>query len=147
MIEGLASVDKSIDPNDYLHGVLRDDKATLLACRPPASQGKDALAAKFIPARRQAVVAGGGRPAEAAAHLLRAAAAANQNPTVGNLRWIGSNRSPGMDRGRHGPGLRAAATPFCGSACKTKGTNLIPVRALGQWIADRFAGVPAVGNC
>jgi pimeloyl-ACP methyl ester carboxylesterase len=38
VVDGLASVDKAIDPNDYLHGVLRDEKATLLACRPPASQ-------------------------------------------------------------------------------------------------------------
>ncbi len=41
----------------------------------------------------------------------------------------------------------ARATPFCGSAWKAKGTNLIPGALLGQWIADRFAGVPAVGNC
>src|SRR5262249_35222509 len=47
VIEGLAAVDKSIEPNDYLHGVLRDEETTLLACRPPASQGKDALASKF----------------------------------------------------------------------------------------------------
>src|SRR6478736_4749297 len=47
VIEGLAAVDKSINTNDYLQGVLRDDEKTLLACLPPASAGKEALASRF----------------------------------------------------------------------------------------------------
>ena len=112
VIEGLASVDKAIDPNDYLHGVLRDDERDVARLPTAGLPRQGRPGCQVHPGRRQAVVAGRGRPAEAAAHLLRAAAAANQNPTVGNLRWIGSNRSPGMDRGRHGPGLRAGRHHF-----------------------------------
>src|SRR5258708_21446227 len=50
VVTGLAAVDKSIRPNDYLHGELHDDATVFLACHPPASDHRAELAAKIHPA-------------------------------------------------------------------------------------------------
>jgi hypothetical protein len=135
VIEGLASVDKAIDPNDYLHGVLRDDKATLLACRQPASQRKDALAAKFIPADSKP-------SSPAAADRLRQRLTSYALPQPKSRCWQSTvdRIKPFPRNGPRSPWVGPALWPttFCGSACKTKGTNLIPVRpwASGSPIAS-----------
>jgi pimeloyl-ACP methyl ester carboxylesterase len=146
VIEGLASVDKTIDPNDYLHGVLRDDKATLLACRPPASQHKDALAAKFIPSDAKP-------SSPAAADRLRQrlnSYALPQQPTKIPLLAIygGSDQTVPPEWTEVAMGRACAlGDTILRIRLQDQGHKLDPGAPLGQWIADRFAGVPAVGNC
>jgi hypothetical protein len=146
VIEGLASVDKTIDPNDYLHGVLRDDKATLLACRPPASQRKDALAAKFIPSDAKP-------SSPAAADRLRqrlTSYALPQQPTKIPLLAIygGSDQTVPPEWTEVAMGRACAlGDTILRIRLQDQGHKLDPGAPLGQWIADRFAGVPAVGNC
>jgi pimeloyl-ACP methyl ester carboxylesterase len=146
VIEGLASVDKAIDPNDYLHGVLRDDKATLLACRPPASQGKDALAAKFAPADAEP-----SSPAAADRLSQRLSSyALPQQPTKIPLLAIygGSDQTVPPEWTEVAMGRACAlGDTILRIRLQDQGHKLDPGAALGQWIADRFAGVPAVGNC
>ena len=146
VIEGLAAVDKSIDPNDYLHGVLRDEKATLLACLPPASQGKEALAGKFN--RSDA------KPSSAAAaEELRerlTSYALPQQPTKIPLLAIygGSDQTVPPEWTEVAMGRACAhGDTILRIRMDGQGHKLDPGAFLGQWIADRFAGVPAVGNC
>jgi dienelactone hydrolase len=146
VIEGLATVDKSIDPNDYLHGVLRDDEATLLACRPPASAGKEALAGKFTGSDAKPSSA-------AAADRLRqrlASYALPQQPTKIPLLAIygGSDQTVPPEWTEVAMGRACALRDtVLRIRMEGQGHELDPGALLGQWIADRFAGVPAVGNC
>ena len=146
VIEGLAAVDKSIDPNDYLHGVLRDDEATLLACLPPASQGKEALASKFT--------ASDAKPSSAAAaDRLRerlTSYALPQQPTKIPLLVVygGSDQTVPPEWTEVAMGRACALRDtVLRIRMEGQGHELDPGAQLGQWIADRFAGVPAIGNC
>jgi pimeloyl-ACP methyl ester carboxylesterase len=146
VIEGLAAVDKSIDPNDYLHGVLRDDEKTLLACLPPASQGKEALAGKFKGSDAKPSSA-------AAADRLRerlTSYALPQQPTRIPLLAIygGSDQTVPPEWTEVAMGRACArGDTILRIRMEGQGHKLDPGALLGQWIADRFAGVPAVGNC
>jgi pimeloyl-ACP methyl ester carboxylesterase len=146
VIEGLAAVDKSIDPNDYLHGVLRDDEKTLLACLPPASEGKEALASKFN--------GSDAKPSSAdAADRLRerlTSYALPQQPTKIPLLAIygGSDQTVPPEWTEVAMGRACArGDTILRIRMEGQGHKLDPGALLGQWIADRFAGVPAVGNC
>src|SRR6201991_2133436 len=146
VIEGLAAVDKSIDPNDFLHGVLRDEKTTLLACRPPASQAKDALASKFNPADAKPSSAAA---AERLRELLTSYALPQQPTKIPLLAIYG-----GADQTVPPEWTEVAMGRACARGdtilrirMEGQGHKLDPGALLGQWIADRFAGVPAVGNC
>jgi pimeloyl-ACP methyl ester carboxylesterase len=146
VIEGLAAVDESIDPNDYLRGVLRDDEKTLLACLPPASQGKDALAGKFNPSDAEPASA-------AAADRLRerlTSYALPQQPTKIPLLAIygGADQTVPPEWTEVAMGrVCALGDTILRIRMEGQGHKLDPGALLGQWIADRFAGVPAVGNC
>ncbi len=146
VIEGLAAVDKSINPNDYLHGVLRDDEATLLACKPPASQGKNALASKFNSSDAKPSSA-------AAADRLRerlTSYALPQQPAKIPLLAIygGSDQTVPPEWTEVAMGRACArGDTILRIRIEGQGHKLDPGAQLGQWIADRFAGVPAVGNC
>jgi pimeloyl-ACP methyl ester carboxylesterase len=146
VIEGLATVDKSIDPNDYLHGVLRDDEATLLACRPPASAGKETLGSKFTGSDAKPSSA-------AAADRLRqrlASYALPQQPTKIPLLAIygGSDQTVPPEWTEIAMGRACALRDtVLRIRMEGQGHELDPGALLGQWITDRFAGVPAVGNC
>ncbi len=146
VIEGLAAVDKSINPNDYLHGVLRDDEKTLLACLPPASAGKEALASKFN--------GSDAKPSSAeAADRLRdrlTSYALPQQPTKIPLLAIygGSDQTVPPEWTEVAMGRACArGDTILRIRMEGQGHKLDPGALLGQWIADRFAGVPAVGNC
>lgn len=146
VIEGLAAVDKSIDPNDYLHGVLREDEKTLLACLPPASQGKDALASKFKGSDAKP------SSASAADRLTRrlTSYALPQQPTKIPLLAIygGSDQTVLPEWTEVAMGRACAlGDTLLRIRMEGQGHKLDPGAPLGQWIADRFAGVPAVGNC
>lgn len=146
VIEGLAAVDKSIDPNDYLHGVLRDAEATLLACRPPASEGKNTLASRFQ--------GSDAKPSSAAAgDLLRrrlTSYALPQQPTKIPLLVIygGSDQTVPPEWTEVAMGRACAlGDTILRIRMEGQGHKLDPGALLGQWIADRFAGIPAVSNC
>ncbi len=146
VIEGLAAVDKSIDPNDYLHGVLRDDEKTLLACLPPASEGKKALASKFNGSDAKP-------SSSAAADRLRerlASYALPHQPTKIPLLAIygGSDQTVPPEWTEVAMGRACArGDTILRIRIEGQGHKLDPGALLGQWIADRFAGVPATGNC
>jgi pimeloyl-ACP methyl ester carboxylesterase len=146
VIEGLAAVDKSIDPNDYLHGVLREEEATLLACRAPASEGKEALAGKFTGADAKPSSA-------AAADRLRqrlTSYALPQQPTKIPLLVVygGSDQTVPPEWTEVAMGRACALRDtVLRIRMEGQGHELDPGALLGQWITDRFAGVPAVGNC
>lgn len=146
VIEGLSAADKAIEPDDYLHGVLKDDKDTLLACKPPASQGKDALAAKFTPADAKP-------SSTAAADRLRdllSAYALPQQPTQVPLLAIygGADQTVPPEWTEVAMGRACAlGDNILRIRIDGQGHKLDPGAQLGDWIADRFAGKPAVGNC
>jgi pimeloyl-ACP methyl ester carboxylesterase len=146
VIEGLASVDKTIEPKDYLHGVLSDDEATLLACRPPASAGKDALAAKFSPADAKP----SSQPAADRLTQRLTSYALPQQPTKIPLLAIygGADQTVPPEWTEVAMGRACAlGDTIMRVRMEGQGHKLDPGALLGQWIADRFAGVPAVGNC
>lgn len=146
VIEGLASVDKTIDPKDYLHGVLSDEESTLLACRPPASAGKEALAGKFTGADAKP-------SSQAVADRLRerlTSYALPQQPTKIPLLAIygGSDQTVPPEWTEVAMGRACArGDTILRVRMEGQGHKLDPGALLGQWIADRFASVPAVGNC
>jgi pimeloyl-ACP methyl ester carboxylesterase len=146
VIEGLAAVDKSIKPDDYLHGVLRDDEATLLACQPPAAQTKAALAGKFNNSDAKPSSA-------AAADRLRerlTSYALPQQPTHIPLLVIygGADQTVPPEWTEVAMGRACArGDTILRIRMEGQGHKLDPGALLGQWIADRFASVPAVGNC
>ena len=146
VIEGLAAVDKAIDPNDYLHGVLRDEKKTLLACLPPASQGKGALAGRFTGSDAKP------SSAAAAARLRErlTSYALPQQPTKVPLLVVygGSDQTVPPEWTEVAMGRACArGDNVLRIRMEGQGHRLDPGAVLGQWIADRFDGVPAVGNC
>ena len=150
MIEGLAAVDKSINTNDYLHGVLRDDEKTLLACltagfggaRRPWRVRFNKARTPSRPRRR--------RPTGCGDRLT--SYALPQQPTKIPLLAIygGSDPRPFL---RNGPRSPWAGPVHRGDTIlrirmgRSKGTNWIRARCWASGSADRFAGVPAVGNC
>ena len=148
VIEGLAAVDKSIDPSDYLHGVLRDDEKTLLACLPPASAGKEALASKFNPSDAKPSSAEAADRCGSGSPPMRC-----HNSRPKSHCWR-STADPTRRFPRNGPrspwaGPAPAATPLCGSVWKGKGTNWIPARrwANGSRTASRAFLPSATADC
>jgi pimeloyl-ACP methyl ester carboxylesterase len=146
VVTGLAAVDKTINPDDYLHGKLRDDKDILLACRPPASQHKGELAGTLDRSDS--------RPASpaAAARLSRrlASYALPQRPTKTPLLVIygGSDATVPPEWTEVAMGRACAlGDTVMRVRMEGQGHTLDPGAPLGQWIADRFAGLPATGNC
>jgi dienelactone hydrolase len=146
VITGLAAVDKSIRPDDYLHGELHDDAAVILACHPPASDRRAALAAKFRPPDA--------RPssADAAQRLEQrlASYALPQQPTKTPLLAIygGADQTipPQWTEVAMGRGCALGDT-IMRIRMDNQGHTLDPGATLGRWQADRFADIPAAGNC
>lgn len=146
VVEGVAAVDKSIDPNDYLHGVLSDDKATLLSCQPSDAQSKDALARKFNASDAKASSL---QAADRLKQRLTSYALPQQPTDIPLLAVYG-----GADQTVPPEWTEVAMGRACGLGdtimrvrMEGQGHELDPGAVLGQWIADRFAGLPAVGNC
>jgi pimeloyl-ACP methyl ester carboxylesterase len=145
VIEGLAAVDKTIDPNDYLHGVLRDKKETLLACLPPASEGKEALAGSFTGSDAKSSAAASARLRERLTSY-----ALPQQPTKVPLLVIygGADQTVPPEWTEVAMGRACArGDNILRIRMEGQGHKLDPGAVLGQWIADRFNNLPAVGNC
>jgi dienelactone hydrolase len=146
LVTGLAAVDKSIHPDDYLHGELRDDTNVFLACHPPASDRRAELAARMQPAD--------GRPssAEAAQRLTQrlASYALPQQPTKTPLLAIygGADHTIPPEWTEVAMGRACAiGDTIMRIRMDDQGHTLDPGAPLGRWQADRFANVPATGNC
>lgn len=146
VVNGLAAVDDSIQPNDYLHGVMHDNQRIMLACKPPDSEQKSALADKLSGADAQP------SSPEAADRLRRRleAYALPQLPAEIPLMTVYGSADDtvppqwtelAMGRGcaLHDNVLRVRE--------EDQGHSLDPGAILGTWVSDRFAGVPAAGNC
>jgi dienelactone hydrolase len=146
VVTGLAAVDKSIDPNDYLHGEMRDDKSILLACRPPASARKGELA--------RTLNGSDARPSSsaAAARLSRRLASyalpqqATKTPLLSIYGGSDSTVLPEWTEVAMGRACALGDT-IMRIRMEGEGHTLDPGAALGQWLEDRFAGAPAPGNC
>ncbi|WP_036460670.1 lipase family protein [Mycobacterium sp. 141] len=146
IVTGLAGVDKSIKPDDYLHDALRDNRTTLIACRADSLNDKGELSS--------ALANSDTRPSSPAAAerlaSLLAAYALPQQPTQTPILAIYGGRDDTVP---------AAWTEVAmGRACalgdtimrvriEDAGHTLDPGAVLGQWLTDRFAGIPATGNC
>lgn len=146
VVTGLAAVDSSINPDDYLHGALRENRTALIACRSSSPNAKGELG--------QSLASADTRPSspEAADRLARllSAYALPQQPTQTPILAI---------YGGQDDTVPAAWTEVAmGRACalgdtvmrvrmEGEGHTLDPGATLGQWLSDRFAGLPATGNC
>lgn len=146
VVNGLAAVDHSIRPDDYLHDGIRDNQNILLSCRPPESAQKPGLVGQLKAANTAPAT-----PAAAAAlgDLLSAYALPHQSTLVPILVVYG-----GIDE----TVLPQWTEVAMGRACQLgdtvmrvrlddQGHTLDPGALLGTWVADRFAGIPADGNC
>jgi hypothetical protein len=146
LITGLAAVDKSILPDDYLHGELHDDATVFLACHPPASDHRAELAAKIHPSDA--------RPssAEAAQRLTvrLGSYALPQQPTKVPLLVVygGADRTVLPEWTEVAMGRACAlGDTIMRVRMDNQGHTLDPGAPLGRWQADRFADAPAAGNC
>jgi Secretory lipase len=146
IVRGLAAVDPSIHDDDYLHGALKDNEDTLLACRPPASTHKGELADQVALADTKPSTAAA---ADRLTQRLAAYALPQQPTTVPLLAIYG---------GADDTVLPEWTEVAMGRACALKdnvlrvrmegqGHTLDPGALLGDWVGARFAGSPAVGNC
>jgi dienelactone hydrolase len=146
VITGLAAVDKSIRPDDYLHGELHDDATIFIACHPPASDHRAELAAKFHPADA--------RPSSAAAAQRLTARLASyalpQQPTKIPLLAVygGADRTIPPEWTEVAMGRACAlGDTIMRIRMDNQGHTLDPGAPLGRWQADRFADAPATANC
>ncbi len=146
VITGLAAVDPSLKIDDYLHGVMLEQRETLIACSPDSAEHKTRLQATLTGA--DAVPSS----PEAADRLTRRLAdyALPQQPTRIPLLAIYG----GADEIVAPVWTESAITKGCALGdtvlrvrVEGQGHGLDPGVQLTSWIADRFAGVPAPSNC
>ena len=146
IVRGLAAVDHSINENDYLHGTIKDNENTLLACQPPASLHKGELAGQLAGAdTRPSTVAA----ADRLSHRLSQYALPQQPTTVPVLVVYGGADETVLPQWTEVAMGRACALKDVVLRVRMEGQGhtLDPGAVLGNWVSDRFAGVPAVGNC
>jgi dienelactone hydrolase len=146
IVTGLAGVDPAIHPDDYLHGLLRDSESLLLSCGSDAAQRKGQLAT--------ALSAADAKPSSAsAAERLRrrlAAYALPQQPTKIPILAVygGADDTVAPEWTEVAMGRACAAgDTLLRVRIEGQGHTLDPGAVLGQWVAARFAGQPATGNC
>jgi alpha-beta hydrolase superfamily lysophospholipase len=146
IVTGLAAVDPAVHPDDYLHGTLRDNQNLLLSCGSDAAQRKEQLAT--------ALSAADATPSSAsAADRLRrrlAAYALPQQPTKIPILAVygGADDTVAPEWTEVAMGRACAlGDTVLRARIEGQGHTLDPGALLGQWVADRFAGVQAKGNC
>jgi dienelactone hydrolase len=146
VVTGLAGVDPSLQPDDYLHGALRDERDRLIACRGTSPAQKGQLAGRLS--------AADAKPSspDAADRLEQrlAAYALPQQPTRVPILVVygGSDDTVAPEWTEVAMG-RACALGDTVQRVRMdgQGHTLDPGALLGQWVDDRFAGVPGSGNC
>jgi dienelactone hydrolase len=146
IVTGLADVDPAIRPDDYLHGTLHDNQNLLLSCGSDAAQRKGQLATALLPADA--------KPSSASAveRLRRrlAAYALPQQPTKIPILAVygGADDTVAPEWTEVAMGRACAAgDTVLRVRMEGQGHTLDPGAVLGQWVADRFAGAQAQGNC
>jgi hypothetical protein len=146
IVTGLANVDPAIRPDDYLHNTLRDNQNLLLSCGSDAAQRKGQLATALLPADA--------KPSSASAveRLRRrlAAYALPQQPTTIPILAVygGADDTVAPEWTEVAIGRACAAgDTVLRVRMEGQGHTLDPGAVLGQWVADRFAGAQAQGNC
>lgn len=146
IVTGLANVDPAIRPDDYLHNTLRDNQNLLLSCGSDAAQRKGQLATALSPADA--------KPSSASAteRLRRrlAAYALPQQPTKIPILAVygGADDTVAPEWTEVAMGRACAAgDTVLRVRMEGQGHTLDPGALLGQWVADRFAGARAQGNC
>nr|WP_313777187.1 lipase family protein [Mycobacterium sp.] len=146
VVTGLAGVDTAIRPDDYLHGELSANRTLLLSCDAQSVQQKGILAQRLSAsdARPDSTLA-----ADRLKRRLEAYALPQQPTKIPILAIYG-----GADH----TVLPEWTEVAMGRACSLgdtvlrvrlegQGHTLDPGALLGQWVADRFSGVPPSGNC
>lgn len=146
VITGLAGVDPAIRPDDYLHGELSANRTLLLSCEARSVQQKGALAPRLSAsdARPNSTLA-----ADRLKRRLDAYALPQQATKIPILAIYG---------GADDTVLPEWTEVAMGKACSLgdtvlrvrlegQGHTLDPGALLGQWVADRFSGIPPTGNC
>ncbi|CAN5611027.1 lipase family protein [soil metagenome] len=146
LIAGLAAVDPGIIPDDYFSGELRRGLGAVVACRGPNAEQKDAVMAVV---QRSEIK----QPTpEATARL------------VGRLESYSLPQQPTptpmlVSYGSEDPLVLPEWTQEAIARACVLGDNITAIELEGQghaldagqtdynWMRDRFAGVPAVGNC
>jgi pimeloyl-ACP methyl ester carboxylesterase len=146
IVTGLANVDPAIRPDDYLHGTLRDNQNLLLSCGSDAAQRKGQLATALSPADAKP------SSASAAERLRRrlAAYALPQQPTKIPILAVygGADDTVAPEWTEVAMGRACAlGDTVLRVRIEGQGHTLDPGAQLGQWVADRFAGTQAKGNC
>ncbi|WP_199255167.1 lipase family protein [Mycolicibacterium mengxianglii] len=146
LITGLAAVDPGINPDDYFSGELRRGLGAVVACRGPNAEEKDAVldAVDRSQIKTPTPEATGRLVGRLQSYSLP------QRPTPTPLLvTYGSEDALVLPQW-----TAQAVERACGL-----GDNIMAIELPGQghaldagqrdyaWIADRFAGVPAVGNC
>nr|WP_296776587.1 lipase family protein [Rhodococcus sp. (in: high G+C Gram-positive bacteria)] len=145
IVEGAATVDPSIVPSDYLHGVLGEKTPALISCGPGSGPAKTAAAqpetGDTVPASTEA--------AERLTSLLQKYSlpkAASAAPIVTFYGTADDIVQPAWTETALGIacgfGDTVLRVPLQG-----QGHSVDPGELLITWIADRFAGVPAPSNC
>lgn len=146
IVTSLAAVDPSIDPDDYLHGALRENRTVLISCKPPSSGTKAELSKALSGADTRA-----SSPEAAArmADVLEAYALPQQPTKIPILAVYGGNDDTVLPAWTEEAMGRACALGDTVMRVRLdgQGHTLDPGAVLGQWLSDRFAGVPATGNC
>ncbi|GAS97839.1 putative uncharacterized protein [Mycolicibacterium canariasense] len=146
IVDGLAGVDPAIRPDDYLHGQLEASRQLLLSCGEAAIQRKGRLAESLSQsdARPDSVLA-----ADRLKRRLTAYALPQQPSKLPILAVYG-----GADDTVPPEWTEVAMGRACSLGdtvlrvrLEGQGHTLDPGALLGQWVSDRFAGVPAKGNC
>ena len=146
IVTGLAGVDPAIHPDDYLHGALRDNRDLLITCKSAAAQQKSDLAAKFTgsDAKPSSQAA-----ADRLAHRLSDYALPQQATKLPIVAIYGGDDDTVLPQWTEVAMGRACTLGDIVMRVRMNGQGhtLDPGALLGYWVADRFAGVPAGGNC
>lgn len=146
VVTGLASVDPSINPDDYLHGALGENRTALISCGDESSSVKAELARDLAVAETKV---SSPEAAERMTRLLTAYALPQQATDVPILAVYGGEDDtvpPAWTEVAMGRACTLGDTVMR-VRLETEGHTLDPGAILGRWLTDRFAGAPAAGNC
>lgn len=145
IVTGLAAVDTSLDAGNYLHGEMSHSRETLVACHPPESERKRSLYGKLSPSDATPSAEGAAR---LTARLEQYALPQRPTPVPLLVVYGGADETVLPEWTEVAMG-RACALGDTVTRVRMEGQGhqLDPGATLGQWMADRFAGRPATGNC
>ncbi|MBY6413694.1 hypothetical protein HQ346_18180 [Rhodococcus sp. BP-252] len=146
IVEGAAAVDPAIEPDDHLHGVIGEKSSALISCGPGSAPARVIADQQWQPGNFKSSNSDAAQQLTGRLQDYALPKAASSAPILA------------VYGGADDVVLPAWTEVALGRACgfgdtvlrvrvEGQGHTLTPGAELDAWIADRFAGRPAPGNC